>query len=98
MKNLGYDKIIFGDEWGEKKEALFIADLELKKEDFDSLIPFTPYNMYTEDKKLLYSVHWDSHFTLLCSDLETVISIVDKCQFEGFYANYETEIYWSVKD
>lgn len=98
IKNLGYDKIIFGDEWGKKKEALLIADIEFKKEDFDSSIDFIPNNMYTEDKKLLYSVHWDSHFTLLCSDLETVKSIVDKCKFEGFYANNETEIYWSVKD
>lgn len=54
--------------------------------------------MYTEDNKLLFSVHWDSHFTLLCSDLEIVKSIVDKYQFEGFHANHETEIYWSVKD
>ena len=98
VKNLGYNKIIFGDEWGKKKEALLIADIEFKKEDFDSSIDFIPNNMYTEDKKLLYSVHWDSHFTLLCSDLETLKSIVDKYQFEGFYANNETEIYWSVKD
>lgn len=97
IKNLGYDQIFFGDEWGERKEALSVADIEFKK-DFDSSIDFIPNNMYTEDKKLLYTVHWDSHFTLLCSDLETVKSIVDKWQFEGFYANNETEIYWSVKD
>ncbi len=98
FKELGYKKIIFGDEWGEKQKDIFISELESRNNELDVFLEFMPNNMFTEDKKILYSVHWDSHFTLLCSDTKTVKNIINKFSFEGFYANDKTEIYWSVKD
>jgi hypothetical protein len=98
IKELGYDRIVFGDEWGDKQEAVLITELESKNNDYNELLDFEPNNVFTEDHKILYTVHWDSHFTLLCSDTFTIKGIVDKFQFEGFYAIEETEIYWSVKD
>ena len=54
-------------------------------------------NWYTNKNEILYTSHWDSHFTLLCSDKKTIESILSKHPFEGFYCDIKTEIYWSCQ-
>jgi hypothetical protein len=53
---------------------------------------------YTNHNEILYATHWDSHFTMLCSDRKTVDSILAKHPFEGFFCDERTEIYWSLQD
>lgn len=52
---------------------------------------------FTHDNELLVTTHWDSHFSMLCSDKETIERIVKHCDLEGFYCDDQTEIYWSVR-
>lgn len=54
-------------------------------------------NWYTNKNEILYTTHWDSFYTLLCSDRKTVESIVSEHKFEGFFCDHKTEIYWSVQ-
>ena len=53
--------------------------------------------MFTHDNELLVTTHWDSHFSMLCSDKETIERIVKCCDLEGFYCDNKTEIYWSLR-
>ena len=94
LQHLGHDWIFIGDEFGQERKLEYIQDI------IDNKI--TPEddmrNWYTHKNEVLYSTHWDSHFTLLCSDRQTINKILDKYPFEGFFCEKDTEIYWSVKN
>ncbi len=53
-------------------------------------------NLFTHDHNILITTHWDSHFSLLCSDKETVEQLVNSSGLEGFYCSEETKMYWSL--
>ena len=89
---LGHKWIYIGDEFGTERKLIFIEDVLSNKE----VITDWYKNIFTPKNEILYTVHWDSHFTLLCSDRENIDSIVTEFDFEGFYCNQSTEIYWSV--
>ncbi|HLU22101.1 MAG TPA: hypothetical protein VKZ77_06415, partial [Bacillaceae bacterium] len=55
-------------------------------------------NLFTHDNSILITTHWDSHFSLLCSDRQTLKHLVTTCNLEGFYCTEATEIYWSLSE
>jgi hypothetical protein len=55
-------------------------------------------NLYTYDRKILITCHWDSFQTYICSSREIVEKIVQNANLEGFYANANTEVYWSLRN
>jgi hypothetical protein len=91
---LGFDKLIVGNEFGNEKRNLKIKKIFEDKDEIFS----TDSNLYSENNEILYTVHWDSHYTILCSNKENVERIVSKFNFEGFYCDKETDIYWSIKN
>lgn len=89
---LGHDWIYIGDEFGHKRRLEYIQDIIDNK----IQVNFHHESWYTPKNEVLFTTHWDSHFTLLCSDKGTIEKILSKYPFEGFYCNEKTEIYWSV--
>ncbi|WP_088072036.1 DUF2711 family protein [Gottfriedia luciferensis] len=92
LKNQGHDWIWVGDEFCTERKLEYIADLI---EDNEALRN-EHLNLFTHDSKVLITTHWDSHFSMLCSDKLTIDKIVKLCNLEGFYCDEFTEIYWSI--
>ncbi len=93
IKKQGYEWICLGAEFGDSMELVWIDDLIQDQIDYS-----THQNLYTYDRKILISCHWDSFQVYICSNPATVKSIVKDALLEGFYANEKTEVYWSVKN
>ena len=89
VQRIGHEWIWGGDEFCTERKLELIDDLIDEDE-------IRYRNLFTHDQQLLLTTHWDSHFSLLCSDKKTIDHIVDECRLEGFYCNEETQIYWSV--
>lgn len=96
LQDQGHHYMYMGDEWGFERKRSYIQEVIDGKD--NTLLEYGPeMNWYTTNNEILYTTHWDSHFTLLCSDKNTVENILAKHPFEGFYCNEKTDIYWSTK-
>lgn len=85
-----YDWIWVGDEFCTERKLEYIEDLINQ----DTLIG---QNLFTHDQSLLLTTHWDSHFSMLCSnDTHMLNRIIKMCHLEGFFCDEYTKIYWSL--
>lgn len=91
IKTVGHEWIWCGDEFCTERKLVYIDDLM-----HDNNLLEQGKNLFTHDNSILITTHWDSHFSLLCSDKCTVEQLVNLCGLEGFYCNDKTEIYWSL--
>lgn len=94
IRGLGYEWVWVGDEFGTERKLHWIDDL-LNQESG----PTSGHckNVFTPDKGLLWTTHWDSHFSFLCSSERNLLAIQESNRFEGFFCDPTTEIYWSVR-
>lgn len=92
IKREGHDWIWVGDEFGSELKQEYIDDLWKSDK-----LEWNRKNLFTHDNELLVTTHWDSHFSMLCSDKETIARIVKRCDLEGFYCDDKTEIYWGLQ-
>lgn len=94
IRSLGYESIWIGDEFCTERKLEWVEDLFDKESDY-----FLPHcNYFTPDKRLLVATHWDSHFSLLCSNRANIDQILKQYPFEGFFCDDKTEIYWSLRN
>ncbi|WLR57354.1 DUF2711 family protein [Mesobacillus subterraneus] len=92
IKKESYDWIWVGDEFCTERKLEYIDDLISQ----DTL---GRHNLFTHDQSILITTHWDSHFSMICSNSkEKLKRIIQTCSLEGFYCEEETEIYWSVRN
>ncbi|GGH27763.1 DUF2711 family protein [Paenibacillus segetis] len=89
IQSIGYNWLWVGDEFCTERRLEYIDDIIYN----DNLFR---HNLFTPDKSILITTHWDSHFSLLCSTKETIEKIIGMANLEGFYCQEDTEIYWSV--
>jgi len=82
------------DEFGFERKLHYVQDVIDKNGEVE--LATAHENWYTPKNEILYTAHWDSFYTMLCSDKKTVESIVERYKFEGFYCNEKTKIYWSL--
>lgn len=92
IKQQGHEWIWCGDEFCTERKLQYIEDFINDNHPFGN----KRNNLFTHDSAILLTTHWDSHFSLLCSDKETVNRIVNTCNLEGFYCTDKTKIYWSI--
>lgn len=91
FRDIGQDWLWVGDEFGTERKLEWIEDL---KEEYS----FPAHcNLFTPDKSILVTTHWDSHFSFLGSTRETIQKILSIEPFEGFFCNEKTEVYWSLR-
>lgn len=91
IKNEGHDWVWLGDEFGAERRLEYVRDL-WESDQLNS----GRYNLFTHNNELLITTHWDSHFSMLCSDKETIERIRKYCDLEGFYCDDKTEVFWSL--
>ena len=93
IQDLGYEWVWVGDEFGTERKLYWIEDLKGPEAN-----PTAGHcNVFTPDKELLWTTHWDSHFSFLCSSKRNLDTILEKHSFEGFFCTPNTEVYWSVR-
>jgi hypothetical protein len=92
FQSLGHQWVWVGDELGTERKLYWIDDLKADEKETTS----GHRNIFTPDKSLLWTTHWDSHFSFLCGSHAHVKSLVHSLNLEGFFCNRETEVYWST--
>jgi hypothetical protein len=93
FQSLGHRWAWVGDELGTERKLYWIEDLKAKE------IGATRghCNVFTPDKSLLWTTHWDSHFSFICGSRKTLEPLVRNMNLEGFFCDKNTEVYWSVR-
>ncbi|MGA8027133.1 MAG: DUF2711 family protein [Bryobacteraceae bacterium] len=94
IQGAGYEWVWVGDEFGTERKLYWIEDLKTQ----DAGPTAGNCNIFTPDKGLLWTTHWDSHFSFLCSSRQRLAALVESNQFEGFFCTPSTEVYWSIRD
>jgi hypothetical protein len=96
LQDEGHHYLYISDELGFERKVAYIQDVIDDPNNAEFQIGGHD-SWYTIKNEILYTVHWDSYFTLLCSDRATVERILAKHPYEGFYCDETTEIYWCCK-
>jgi hypothetical protein len=92
IQGLGYEWVWVGDEFCTERKLHWIDDLKNE----DNGLTRGRFNVFTPDKQLLWTAHWDSHFSFLCSSAAKLAAIQRTSDLEGFLCTPSTEVYWSV--
>jgi hypothetical protein len=92
FQSIGHHWAWIGDELGTQRKLYWIDDLKAKEAEATS----GHCNVFSPDKSLLWTTHWDSHFSFICGSRDVLESLVQHMNFEGFFCNKDTEVYWSV--
>ena len=92
FQELGHTWVWVGDEFSSERKLHFIDDL--KSEEKPTINGRC--NVFSPDKSILWTVHWDSHFSFLCSSREILDRIRVSDRLEGFFCTPKTEVFWSV--
>lgn len=92
FQELGHESVWVGDEFCTERKLHWIEDL--KTETVPTIGGHC--NVFSPDKSLLWAVHWDSHFSFLCSARRNLDRVGVASSLEGFYCTPETEVYWSL--
>lgn len=93
IQGLGYEWLWIGDEFCAERKLHWIDDLKGQ----DDGPTRSHCNAFTPDKRLLWTTHWDSHFSFLCSSRDNLVAIQNASNLEGFFCTPSTEVYWSVR-
>jgi hypothetical protein len=94
LKQDGHDWVWCGDEFCTERKLEYVDDLISDNEALRN----QHLNLFTHNNEVLLTTHWDSHFSLLCSDKGTINKIVEFAGLEGFFCDEKTEIYWSLQN
>jgi len=95
IQELGYEWVWVGDEFCTERKLHWIEDL--KNQDDGPTSGRRRANVFTPDKALLWTAHWDSHFSFLCSSEHNLNAILEQHPLEGFFSGPRTEVYWSLQ-
>ncbi len=90
IQELGHEWVWVGDDFGTERRLYWIEDLKGR----DADITRNCRNIFTIDKSVLWTTHWESHFSFLCSSKNNLANVQ---RFEGFFCTPQTEVYWSVR-
>lgn len=92
FQELGHKWVWVGNEHCSERKLYWIEDLLAEEKPTIQ----GHCNVFSPDKSLLWTVHWDSHFSFLCSSQENLDRIDVAGRLEGFFCNADTEVYWSL--
>jgi len=90
IQELGHEWVWVGDDFGTERKLYWIEDLKGQ----EAGPTRDHHNVFTPDQSILWTTHWDSHFSFLCSSRNNLSNIQ---ALEGFFCTPQTEVYWSVR-
>ncbi len=92
IQQLGYEWVWIGDEHCTERKLRWIEDLK----DPSSTATQGNCSVFTPNKKVLWTTHWDSHFSFLCGSKDVIAKLAKRPELEGFECSANTEVHWSV--
>lgn len=92
FQELGHEWVWVGDEYCSERKLHWIEDLKTEEKQTIGVHG----NVLSPDKSLLWTVHWDSHFSFICSTQDNLDRVKIAERLEGFFCGPDTEVYWSV--
>ena len=94
FKELGHEWVWVGDEFCTERKLHWIDDLIS-----ENVATITGHsNVFSPDKSILWTVHWDSHFSFLASSFHNLDRIKINTRLEGFFCTPETDVFWSIRE
>lgn len=84
-----YKEIIIQDEFGDESEKIKTEELE---KGLESIVGVT--NIYSKDKKILFTIDWDSYYFLFCSSKDIIEKSLKNSCLEGFFSTNEIGHLW----
>ena len=90
----GYEKVILQDEFGDRNSEVFVNSLE--EELFHDYNNIMIKNIYSPDKKILFTIDWDSHYFLFCASREIIEKALKETKLEGFFSFDKTCHHWEL--
>lgn len=93
LQEEGHSWVWVGDEFGTERKRHWIDDL--KKPDSD--VTEGRRSVFTPDKSILWTTHWDSHFALVCGSTRMIDRMANDERFEGFRCDASTVVHWSLQ-
>jgi Protein of unknown function (DUF2711) len=94
LQQLGHSWVWVGDEFCTKRKLYWIDDLKGKEAD----ATLGHCNVFTPDKSLLWTTHWDSCCSLVCGPREVLGQLAAEREFEGFFCTPKTHVYWGLHE
>ncbi|KAA9346011.1 DUF2711 family protein [Adhaeribacter soli] len=95
LKFLGYKNLIIGPEFPETETTRASDEITIYSTDTDPSNLLYSKNIYTSDRKILFTTAFDLHYGFICSDREIIEKLVHKFQFEGFFCDQNTMTWWA---
>jgi hypothetical protein len=92
LENLGHKWVWVGDEFCTTRRLFWIDDLRDKEAD----ATLGHCNVFTPDKSMLWTTHWDSCCSFVCGRRDVLSAMAAKPEFEGFFCTSKTKVYWSA--
>jgi len=94
FQHAGHQWAWVGDEFGTQRKLYWIDDLKAGDRELTDGV----CNIFAADKSLLYTTHWDSHFSFLCGSQSVLDTLVTRLNLEGFFCTPDTDICWSLAE
>ncbi|GAB3255117.1 DUF2711 family protein [Chitinimonas naiadis] len=92
IQQQGYEWVWVGDELCTERKLHWIEDLKAD----DTELTSGPCNVFTPDKRILWTTHWDSHFSFFCASSAVIARLAEQSNLEGFSCTPTTQVYWSL--
>lgn len=84
-----YNTLIIQDEFGDE-----IEEVKTKMLEEELAARTTRRNIYSKDKKILFTIDWDSYYFLFCSSKEIIEKSLENSWLEGFFSTKEIGHLW----
>ncbi len=94
LQKLGHLWVWVGDEFCTERKLHWIDDL--KGKDADATLGHC--NVFTPDKSLLWTTHWDSCCSFVCGPRQLLEKLAVEREFEGFFCTPRTHVYWGLHE
>jgi hypothetical protein len=96
LRRAGVEQVYFSDEFGDEAQLVRVDDLATDGAWDLPPLRFQPRQIFSEDRSLFITVHWDSFFAVIFGTDERLSFRLDDL-FEGFWCSDETTIGWSFE-
>jgi hypothetical protein len=92
FQEAGHHWLWAGDDLCTERKLYYIEDLKAPDRPSGS----QELNIFAPDKSMLWSVHWDTHFTFLCSSAARFEQLDVASRLEGFFCTPDFDFEWGI--
>jgi hypothetical protein len=92
LKKFNLNKIVIKDEFYRNTKSLNLEEIAF--EEFNSIIDYEDYYIYSKDKEILFAIDWDYFFFFIAFNESNIESKLIEQNFDGFWADENSSHSW----